>query len=101
VTFEYDERLCLNVDKSTGRPAVENLLLGTETFTKTHEETDSDKQNLEMFLSTVTSTRVSGEDSDEDPSRIAAFMATETFTAATGEGTDSDVEPPPEFPRTP
>ncbi len=101
VIFDYDERLCLNVDKSTGRPAVDLLLLGTETFTKTYEETDSDKQNLEMVLSTATATRVTGEDSDEDPSRMAVFMATETFTAATGEGTDSDVEPPPELPGRP
>lgn len=88
----YDEKLNLSVNKLTGRPAVAEMELGTETYTRvTGEATDSDYTggNIGVLMATETFTK-SGEGVDSDPHRFRTMMETSTTTMVSTEGTDSD-----------
>lgn len=86
----YDEKLNLSVNKATGRPAVDEMELGTETYTRvTGEATDSDLNSVGIMMATETHTK-SGEGVDSDPYRFRAAMETATTTFVSNEGTDSD-----------
>ena len=88
----YDEELNLSVNKITGRPAVDEMQLGTETYTRvTGEATDSDLTagNIGVLMATETFTK-SGEGVDSDPHGFRAMMETATTTMVSTEGTDSD-----------
>lgn len=92
--LHYDDRLGLSVDIETQLPAIDCLAVGTETFTRADEDTDSD-QNGGHLLATSTATKVGGERSDSDPSSpLHILMATSTHTASHNEGTDSDLDRP-------
>lgn len=90
--IEYDATLNLSVNKETRRPAIDEIQMGTETFTReTGEATDSDYTgSVGMLMATETATK-SGEgvDSDRD-GRIGLTMETATTTMVSTEGTDSD-----------
>ena len=89
--IEYNESLNLSVNKSTGRPAVEELQLGTETFTRvTGEATDSDYTGVGLLMATQTATKTHGEGVDSDPSAIGLMIETRTTTFTALEGTDTD-----------
>lgn len=88
----YDEKLNLSVNKVTGRPAVDEMELGTETYTRvTGEATDSDLTagSVGVLMATETFTK-SGEGVDSDPHGFRAMMETATTTFVAMEGTDSD-----------
>ena len=86
----YDEKLNLSVNKTTGRPAVDEMELGTETYTRvTGEATDSDLNSVGIMMTTETHTK-SGEGVDSDPYRLRAAMETATTTFVSNEVTDSD-----------
>lgn len=89
---EYDKKLNLSVNNLTGRPAIAEIELGTETFTRvTGEATDSDfaGSNIGALMATETHTK-SGEGVDSDRDRFGAIMETATTTMVSTEGTDSD-----------
>lgn len=90
---EYDAKLNLSVNKTTGRPAVDEIRLATETYTRvTGEGTDSDRDavSVAVLMATETFTK-SGEGVDSDPhGRIGLMMETATTTMVDLEGTDSD-----------
>lgn len=94
--IEYDPDLNLNVVKSTGIPAIDHLHIGTETFTRTDEVSDSESSRIHEMMSTETFTKVSGEESDPDTPSIRLLMATETITTSREEGSDHDIDAPPE-----
>lgn len=87
----YDERLNLSVNKTTGRPAVDEMELGTETYTRvTGEATDSDCNDAGMLMATETATKTHGEGADSDHGRFVIVMETATTTFVANEATDSD-----------
>lgn len=89
--IEYDESLNLSINKSTGQPAVNELELGTETFTRVNgEATDSDYTGVALMMATETATKTLGEGVDSDPSAIGLIMETRTTTFTALEGADSD-----------
>ena len=89
--IEYDESLNLSINKSTGQPAVNELELGTETFTRVSGEgTDSDYTGVGLMMATETATKTHGEGVDSDPSAIGLMMETRTTTFTALEGTDTD-----------
>lgn len=95
-SIEYDENLNLSVDKSTGLPAIDQLQVGTETFTRTDEVSDTESSRLYELMATETFTKVGGEESDPDTPGISLLMATETITTSRDEGSDNDIDTPPE-----
>ncbi|HMM78467.1 MAG TPA: hypothetical protein PKC65_00430 [Pyrinomonadaceae bacterium] len=95
--IEYDDVLNLNVDKITRLPAIEQIHLGTETFTRTNEVSDTDATPSAALMSTETATKVAGEGSDQDRSSLSLVMATETFTTSHNEGSDHDVDVPERY----
>ncbi|HXC03375.1 MAG TPA: hypothetical protein VNZ86_01410 [Bacteroidia bacterium] len=84
--IEYSDRLNLSVDKKTGKPAIDILMLDTQTYTKSGwEDSDSDDSGVRMLLDTTTqtySTPLGKEDSDNDNHRISlqALLDTTTIT---------------------
>lgn len=94
---EYSKDLNLSVLKATGKPAIEYLNLGTETFTKSKGEgsdTDrgSDNTIFDSIVNTTTGTRTKEESTDSDYSYIDSLrmlLDTTTITEAI-EGTDID-----------
>jgi hypothetical protein len=92
-TIEYNENLNLNIDNSTGLPAIEIVSMETETMTKADwEDTDSDKNGFNLVMVTETGTLKGFEssDSDQDISSIHALLETQTHTRDYMEVTDSD-----------
>lgn len=93
---EYNYDLNLNVIKGTSMPAVKQVNLGTETFTKaTGEGSDSDRdlsRNLTILMATSTQTRqmIEGIDSDKRARDLQCLMATRTLTEVRSESSDSD-----------
>lgn len=63
--IEYNEKLNLNVDKITGLPAVNELNLATETYTRQNEDADPDERGIGILMATQTCTK-SGEGVDSD-----------------------------------
>jgi len=93
----YSRELNLNVIKSSGKPAITEIYLETETFTKTGGEpsdTDKDiyKNRILKHFDTSTCTLVNNEimDSDYDNTRLKSFLDTSTITETKVEVTDSD-----------
>ncbi|MBX3295886.1 MAG: hypothetical protein KF762_09260 [Acidobacteria bacterium] len=95
--IEYDETLNLSVDKSTRLPAIDQIHLGTETFTRTNEVSDTDVTPSAALMNTETATKVSGEGSDQDRSSLSLLMATETYTTSHNESSDHDVGVPERY----
>jgi hypothetical protein len=88
--IEYDKKLNLSVNKITRQPAIDELNLVTETFTRSGEVSDLDNNQIAMLMATGTATKVGGEDTDLDRSTIDfMFLETETVTLEV-EGADSD-----------
>lgn len=90
--IEYDDNLNLSVNKMTRQPAIVELSLETETFTKTQgESADSDRNGLSMLMDTETRTFTHSEasDSDRDRNMLQNLMGTTTLTEST-ETTDQD-----------
>jgi len=91
--INYDDKLNLSIDGSTGLPAIESISMETETMTKADwEDTDSDKNGINQNLVTETGTLKGFEDSDSDHdiSSIHALLETQTHTRDHMEVTDSD-----------
>ena len=91
--IEYNEKLNLNIDNSTGLPAIESVTIETETMTKADwEETDSDRNGNSLVMVTETGTLKGFEDSDSDQdiSSIHSLLETQTHTRDHLEVTDSD-----------
>lgn len=91
--IEYSTNLNLNIDKKTGLPAIEFLNLSTETHTRTYDETsDSDANNMNLIMGTVTKTsyQIEGTDDDASFNAIKSMMATTTLTLVNTEISDSD-----------
>jgi hypothetical protein len=94
---EYSDEQNLLILKATGKPAIEYLDLGTETFTKSKGEgADSDRSAenyiLDSVINTSTSTRTKEETSDTDfgyVENLKMLFDTTTITEAV-EGTDKD-----------
>ena len=63
--IEYDEKLNLNLDKVTGLPAVNELDMATETYTRQNEDADTDERGIGILMATQTCTK-SGEGIDDD-----------------------------------
>jgi len=87
--IEYDETLNLSINKSTGKPAISELNMATETFTRNDEATDSDNRGISLMMATSTETK-SGEGTDTDPFHFGMMMLTATTTINVQEGVDSD-----------
>lgn len=87
--IEYDERLNLSVNKVTKQPAINEVRMETETFTRSGEGADSDVNGIGLLMATETATK-SGEGVDSDEGRFAAMMETSTTTFVDAEGADSD-----------
>lgn len=87
--IEYDETLNLSISKSTGKPAISELNMATETFTRSDEAADSDDRGISLMMATSTETK-SGEGTDTDPFHIGTMMLTATHTASADEDMDSD-----------
>lgn len=87
--IEYDETLNLSIDKATGKPAISELNMATETFTRNDEAADSDDRGISLMMATSTETK-SGESSDTDPFRVGMLMLTSTTTFVAHEAADSD-----------
>lgn len=86
----YDDKFNLSINKLTGRPAVDEMKLGTETNTRvTGEGTDPDRNSIGILMATETHTK-SGEGVDSDPYRFRAALETATTTFVSNEGADSD-----------
>ena len=92
----YDNDLNLSIDKKTGKPAINSLMLSTRTVTNVcKEDSDSDKNNENINFLMATQTRtvtdVCKEDSDSDKNdeNIVFLMGTMTKTA-TSENSDID-----------
>lgn len=96
-SIEYDETLNLSVDKITRLPAIDQIHLGTETFTRTNEVSDTDVTPVATLMNTETATKVSGEGSDHDKSSLNPMMATETVTISHNEGSDHDLDVPERY----
>lgn len=92
--IEYDEKLNLSLNRATGRPAIDEVHLGTDTYTRvTGEGTDSDytnSGNIGMLMATETATKTSGEGVDSDRSASPMMLGTATTTMVGAEGTDTD-----------
>lgn len=92
--IEYSKELNLSVVRGTSDPAITHVNLETETFTKSHEVSDSDKdlgarfQNL-LDTSTRTFTSTESSDSDADRYMMQRMVDTKTITESI-ENTDSD-----------
>ena len=86
----YDEKLNLSVNKLTGKPAIGDVGMETETFTRQNETSDSDYNGVKMLMDTMTATKTGGEGADDDPSRIGVMMETQTSTFTKTEGADDD-----------
>ena len=93
--IEYYNEKNLSVIKNTEIPAITNVNMDTETFTKADgEPSDSDndlRYKLMRLLDTSTGTFTSTEpsDSDDDYSSLKLLMDTQTITESI-EPTDSD-----------
>lgn len=92
----YDDKLNLSIDKKTGKPAINGLMLSTRTITDVcKEESDSDKNdgNLGFLMATQTRTFANEEGADtdrnENDANIIFLMGTMTKTA-TSESSDRD-----------
>lgn len=96
--IEYDSNLNLNVDRSTGLPAIDQLQFGTSTHTRIGEVSDSDPSRIGDMLATETFTKVNNEGCDSDPS-VGLLMATKTITTSHQENSDWDPTVPPEIPK--
>lgn len=87
--IEYDNELNLSIDKITRLPAIDSLVMETETFTKTDgEATDSDS-DFQMDTATRTFTQLEATDNDADIYSLIQIMGTSTLTE-TNETVDSD-----------
>lgn len=92
----YDNNLNLNIDRKTGKPAINSLMLSTRTITNVcKEDSDSDKndENLKilMYTQTRTVTDVYREDSDSDKNDGNIVFLMETMTKiATSKNSDRD-----------
>jgi len=93
--IEYSDLKNLSVIKGSGDPAINQVLMATETISKADDEpTDSDNDfsfTTRSLLDTSTETRNLNElsDSDQDFYSLMKLMATETITEAV-EPTDAD-----------
>jgi hypothetical protein len=93
---EYSEKLNLNVLKGTNSPAINEVYMETETFTRTSEASDTDrdlyKNKITRFLETSTHTFVNNEtpDSDRDRANLLGLLDTSTITETRSEMTDTD-----------
>jgi len=91
--IEYDNQLNLTVDKNTRQPAIDYLNMSTVTGTRTYsEESDSDKENTNIMMGTLTKTSYQMEGTDDDAgfNSIKAMMETTTLTMVSQESSDSD-----------
>ncbi|HNP66287.1 MAG TPA: hypothetical protein PKH16_00145 [Aequorivita sp.] len=87
--IEYDNELNLSIDKITRLPAIDALVMETETFTKTDgEATDSDS-DFQMDTATRTFTQLEATDNDADIYSLIQIMGTSTLTE-NNETVDSD-----------
>lgn len=93
----YDDELNLSIDKKTGKPAINGLMLSTRTVTNVCEEdSDSDKNNESHSFLMITQTRTVTDvckeesDSDKNDGNLSFLMATQTRTFANEEGADTD-----------
>ncbi|MDB4926597.1 hypothetical protein [Mucilaginibacter sp.] len=90
----YDESLNLNVNLTTGKPAIETLAMSTVTRTKDYDEpSDSDKNDFDVMMVTETRTftRTETSDSDANSLMLETGLITMTSTRQMIEGSDSDV----------
>ena len=92
--IEYDRELNLSVIKGTKTPALKAAQMATETFTKSVEATDSDRDArnvLAAMMVTSTQTHANQEvsDSDKDRHHLSSLLATRTLTE-TSEVADGD-----------
>ena len=88
----YDSSLNLSIVIATGKPAINSLLLDTETFTRAGQEgSDSDKDAIATLLDTETRTytRTEASDSDKDVRNISMLLDTSTITESR-ESVDQD-----------
>lgn len=91
--IEYDNQLNLTVDKRTRQPAIDYLNMSTVTGTRTYSETsDSDQDNVNLMMGTLTKTSYQLEGSDDDASfnSIKSMLETRTLTLVSQESSDSD-----------
>lgn len=91
---EYDSTLNLNINRITGKPAVDALQVSTVTRTKNYDEpSDSDKENFNIMMETETRTFTRTEESDSDANRLFMKESLETRTATRQmiESSDSDL----------
>jgi len=89
----YSPMLNLNIDTQTGNPAIDVLEMGTETGTKIlSESSDSDANNFQAMMGTemVTLTGGEGIQSDKDRYQLQMLMSTSTGTRTTQEVPDQD-----------
>jgi hypothetical protein len=89
----YDDTLNLNIDVLTGTPAINVLQMGTVTGTKVlSESADSDANNFQAMLGTELVTLVSNEgtQSDTDRYQLQMLMTTSTNTRVIQEAPDQD-----------
>jgi hypothetical protein len=87
--IEYDTTLNLSVSKITRQPAIDNAEVGTETFTRQNETSDSDFNSINILMDTETATK-SDEGIDSDANRFGMLMDTATDTFVSSEDSDSD-----------
>lgn len=93
-TVVYDDNLNLNVNRITGKPAIDTLAMSTVTRTKNYDEpSDSDKNDFDLMMVTETRTFTRTEASDSDANSLAleTGLITMTNTRHMIEGSDSDV----------
>ncbi|WPV67045.1 hypothetical protein [Chitinophaga sp. LS1] len=91
--ISYDSNLNLNIDLSTGKPAIDILKMGTVTGTKVlSESSDSDPTSFQAMMGTELVTLVSNEvtESDKDRHNLHMLMATSTQTRVIQEQPDND-----------
>jgi hypothetical protein len=90
--IEYSTSLNLSIDKRTGRPAIGEFNMQTETFTKTNgEQTDSDNNYNMTSLETETMTFLNNESSDSDKNTLSIQALLDTTTATRSiESSDQD-----------
>ncbi|KGO93184.1 hypothetical protein [Flavobacterium subsaxonicum] len=91
--IEYNYDLNLNVNKTTGLPAVQMPTLSTSTGTKIFDEvSDSDDSEALTMMATMTGTFTTTEGSDSDPRNFTHFttMITMTTTRTMLESSDTD-----------
>jgi hypothetical protein len=91
--IKYDSKLNLTIDVNTGLPAIEYLNLSTETHTRINSETsDSDYDNMNLMMGTLTKTsyQIEGSDDDASFSTVKSMMGTKTITLVNQETSDND-----------